>query len=414
MSTRHAVRPLASLHAILLVVALGVTSACGGGDDAAGGVTVDTLPGGIPRTVSARPVEAGRWSLVLARELQPAEGDPAELLNPRDLALAEDGSLVITDTKPERIKVFGADGTFRRAIGRDGGGPGEYEVAYIGIRGDSLVVHDPSGSRGTTFDWRTGSLLAERRTACCYWSPVGIDGTGRAWARSIVNHPDTTKRNVQAFARFALAGTDVDTLFALERQDVARPASWVVREGTNVRMAMLVPLAPRAVFAVDPTAGLVTGWSAEYLLRRSRDGIDTVALFGRTMSPAPVAASEKTRIAEERIAEQRRSNPNGPTEPMLRAAFDPTMIPDAHPAYETFTVDRAGRTWVRLAQPDTTIVAFDLFDRDGRWLDALKVPAAGWPKDWWAPVAWSTREAAVILEGADGRPLVRVYSIVRQ
>lgn len=387
---------------------------CGDGDARTSAVTVDTLPGGIVRTMSSAPIEPGRWSLVRARDVQPPELDPAELLEPRDVALADDGTVLVADTKPERIKIYDRGGRLVRTLGGEGDGPGEHRVAFIALRGDTLVVQDPVNSRATTFDWRTGAIVAERRTACCYWSPIGVNAAGEVFARSIVSAPDTTLRNVQAYVRFPIAGTTVDTIFALERQDTPPMKSWDVREGDWVRMSTLVPFEPSAHFTIEPTGAHLTGWNGQYLLRTSRDGRDTIALFGRAASPRPVTAAEKSRVTEARIADMRRGNPQGTPEEVLRMAFDVSLIPDRYPAFESLGVDRAGRRWVRLGGPDTTQVAFDVFDPQGRWLDSLAVPASDWPSRGWAPTAWSRTEVAVILEGEDGRPLVRVFSIVRK
>jgi hypothetical protein len=101
-------------------------------------------------------------------------------------------------------------------------------------------------------------------------------------------------------------------------------------------------------------------------------------------------------------------------ESTIRAAFDPSYIPDSRPAFEGLLVDAAGRTWVRVVTSDTTTVQFDLFDADGRWLDVLSVPSADWPRSTWSPVALGTHEVAVPIEGDDGRPLVRVFRMERR
>lgn len=409
-------RAFVPLVAMLLAATL-MTSACGDVSTASKYVQVDTLPGGALRTMTSQPIESGQWQLVQAREIQPPELDSAELLEPRDLAIADDGSVLVVDSKPTIIKVYDRSGRHVRSIGREGSGPGEFRSAYVAVRGDTLVVQDPQNSRATTFDWRTGAILSERRTACCYFSPIGIDGEGRAVVRSINQPPDSTLKNAQGFVRFAVNSRTADTMFVVERQDATPSRPWLIRENvggrTLTRMAVSVPLQPRAHYAIDPTGGFVTGWSADYALRLTSDGRDTMALFGRTFTPEPVTGAEKQRIVEERIGQMREGNRDGPSEAALRASFDAAMIPDARPAYEVFAIDAAGRRWVRLPSSDTTTVTFDLFDREGRWLDVVEVPAAGWTRTAYAPTAWSRNEVAVILEGDDGRPLVRVYRIVR-
>jgi len=280
---------------------------------------------------------------------------------------------------------------------------GEFRSAFVTVRGDTLVVQDPRSARATTFNWRTGQLLATRFTVCCAFGRIAMDSAGRVYVPSIAEAHDTSWTNVQAFARFGVASDAVDTLFAREQQVQASP-QWLVREGDFVRMSTVPPYQPRAHFAVDPTGALVTGWSGVYSLRVSSNGTDTVALFGRTHEPA----------VEERIASMRTGNPNAWSEAILRAAFDPGLIPDMRPAYEAFSVDAAGRRWVRLADVDSAVVTMDLYDREGRWLDIVRVDGPLWPRSVWDAVAWSRTQVAVLGESEDGRPLVRIFDIVRR
>ena len=56
--------------------------ACRPDGGAAHMVTIDTLPGGIARTLSRSPIDSGRWHLVRERTLQPAEGAPGGIIRP--------------------------------------------------------------------------------------------------------------------------------------------------------------------------------------------------------------------------------------------------------------------------------------------------------------------------------------------
>lgn len=404
------------ISALLIAVGLVVLAGCSGDSAAARYVAVDTLPGGIPRTITSQPIDSGRWQLVRDRDIQPPELDSAELINPSDVALADDGSLLVVD-RPTHVKVFDRSGQLLRRIGREGAGPGEFRAAYLAVRGDTLVVQDPQNARATTFNWRTGVMLSERRTSCCYYSPMGVDGQGRAVVRAMAQPPDSSWRNVHTFVRFPLGGREADTVWVLERQDVDPPKSWVLRQGsgsqTRMVMSTSVPLQPTTAAQVDPTGGFITGWSGAYVLRLTSDGRDTTSLFGRTWTAPAVSGGEKQRIVEQRIEQMIGNGRSSWSESALRASFDVAMIPDTRPAYAGFRVDAAGRRWVQREEPDTTQVRFDLFDDRGRWLDVVTVPAMSWPRAAWAPVAWGHDEAAVILEGDDGRPLIRVFRITR-
>ena len=347
----------------------------------------------VPRIITARSLETGRWSLVLERIIQPAEGDSAELLDPTDLAITDDGFVAVSEPKPAHVKVFGPNGAFVRRVGREGSGPGEFRSGYIGMRGDTLVVQDPRQGRAVILNWRTGATIGGLLTARNYFYPVGIDASGRAVVRTIARGQDTTMVN-QGFVRFPLNASRADTLWVTERRPRSEIKAWLVREGTLVRMGVPVPLQPVAVYAVDPAGTFVTGWSGEYVLRTTRNGRDTAMLFGRPYTPIPVRASEKAALAI--------------------AVFAVSLIPDRRPAFDAIHVDGAGRRWVRLATMDTSSVMFDVFGADGRWLDAVRVAAAGWPREAWKPVAFSKTHAAVVVEGDDDRPLIRIYRITRR
>lgn len=396
-----------------LLPALLTLAACGDAASRTAAVVVDTLPGGIPRTMSSAPLEPGRWTLELAREIQPAEEADGELMNPQSVALAEDGSVLVAETRPAVIKVYGPDGTYLRSIGGDGAGPGEFRVAWITVRGDTLVVQDPMNVRATLFDWREGRLLRSVSTTCCYWAPIDVDGSGRAWLRQMASAPDSSRSFSQAYVRLPLAGGASDTVFAYERAGLPRSPTWTLRVGGLAQMLMPVPLTPQAYYVVEPRGGLLTGWSGEYSLRVSRDGQDSIAVFGRVWTPPALDAAERDRLHEAAVRSVTQNNPNWDAV-SVRESFDRNLMPSTRPAFEFLYADEAGRRWVRLSQGDTTRIALDLFDGEGRWLDSLGVAESQWNPTAWAPVDFGSREVAVVAEGEDGRPLVRVFAIRRR
>lgn len=399
-------------RASLAIVAV-LSTACGDSGSATNSVVVDTLPGGIPRTMSSAPLEPGKWSLELAREIQPASDAPGELMQPQTLALADDGSLIVADTRPAVLKVYAPDGRFVRTIGGEGAGPGEFRAAFIAVRGDTLVVQDPMNSRLTLINWRSGATLATQISTCCYWSAVDIDRDGRAWLRMMSPLPDSTIPYGQGYIRQPMSGGASDTTFVYERAGLPRANSWVLRVGTQARMSMPVPLSPQAYYIIEPRGYVLTGWSAEYSLRVSRSGRDTVAIFGREWTPGSVSGAEKDRVYEEAITRVT-ANSQQWDAATARNSFDKSAIPSTRPAYEFFHADEAGRRWVRLSDADTTRVKFDVFDSEGRWLDSLSLPADQWLDAPWGPSDFGPNEVAIATEGEDGRPLIRVFAIRRR
>lgn len=405
---RTAVRG-ALLGAVHAVIASAMLAGCAGEGGRGPAVRIDTLPGGIPRTISQRPTTPGTLALEPLVEIQPPTDDPAEILNPQSIALADDGSVLLSESGLGQIKVFGPDGNFQHSFGRRGSGPNEYQAAFIAVRGDTLLVQDPQGSRFSRVRWRTGELIDQVVSVCCYWTSIHVDAAGYAWVHSIGRAPDTTFTHAQGFLRIPVTAGPIDTLWAYERRGLPKPPFWEIRQGDRMQMSMAVPFQPRALFTADPAGRLLTGWTGEYSIRETRDGRDTVALFGRAWTPDPVLPAEKQRLVDARIARQLEGR--GPIdEATYRRAMDPALIPDQRPAYVLLHVDRSGRRWIELEVPDSSVKRFDVFSREGRWLDVVDVPRALWPAEGYR-TAWGRDRVAVAAEDADGRPLIRVFAI---
>lgn len=404
-------RGLRSLRLSLLPAAL-TLAACAESSDRAAAVVVDTLPGGIPRTMSSAPTAPGTIRLVELAPIQPEAESAEELLQPTSVAVADDGSVIVADRGSGQIKVFDADGRFVRAFGRKGSGPNEYQVAFLAVRGDTLLVQDPQVSRLTRVLWRSGSLIDQVNSPCCYWMPINVDADGYAWLPSGGRPDDSTFTHFQGFVRVPTTAGPTDTVWAYERPGLPEQRYWEIRAGDRMMMSMTIPFQPRAVFTTDPTGHLLTGYTAEYSIRESRDGRDTVAVFGRTWRPEAVAEGEKQQLVDARIARQTAS-PGPVDEATYRRAMDPGLIPDQRPAYSLIHVDRSGRRWVELDNADSLRKRFDVFSREGVWLDSVYVARADWPEESYA-VAWGRDRLAIPDEDADGRPLIRVFAIRRE
>ena len=94
-----------------------------------------------------------------------------------EIGVLPDGRIVLA-LRPERLlRLFSADGAPLRDIGRPGPGPGEFQLlSTMGLRGDTIWVHDPAAGRFSYFD-PEGELLLTRG----YERPqLGSGADGRA------------------------------------------------------------------------------------------------------------------------------------------------------------------------------------------------------------------------------------------
>jgi hypothetical protein len=393
----------------VLIVSL-ASLGCGDGASSTA-VSYDTLPGGIVRVTNRSPADSGKWSLELERTIAPGDDSLSGLRDPGDLWLLDDGGVLLVDENPTEVRRFDNTGAYRGAIGRQGDGPGEYRSGWIAARGDTLLVQDPASGRAATFLLSSAASLGIRPTAQGYFYPLGVDGAGRAVARLSLP-PDSIRGPVQGFLRIGFDGATLDTVMLPEHPPGDR--RWIMREGKVVRFEMAVPMQPADHHAVDPTGGFVTGWNGEYLLRSTRTGRDTLRLFSRPRPVSTVSTEEKARIVDGRVAMAKRFTGGQVPEAALRGVLVASAIPDERPAYDGISVDRAGRTWVRLMSADTTMARFDLFAPDGRWLDVVTVPQRDWTRNSATLASFAKERAGTVVLDGDGRATIRIYKIVRR
>lgn len=92
-----------------------------------------------------------RWTL--APELRITEQADIAWTRISFVAPTPDGSVVIAESFPPMVLRFDASGTLRHRVGRQGGGPGEYQsVGQIGFVNDTLFVADYQQRRVVFFD----------------------------------------------------------------------------------------------------------------------------------------------------------------------------------------------------------------------------------------------------------------------
>lgn len=391
-----------STHRVLALLAAGL-AACSNAPPREAAVTVDTLTGGVVRVMNHAPADSGRWSLrEVGRIRASAEGD-ASIGWVRDVALSRGGLLAVADLDPVTVHLFDASGGWLRNIGRQGSGPGEFEDAFVAWLGDTLLVQDRRNARVNRF-LADGTILDPLPSACCLTEGVGI----ASGSRILVPAPGAPELRKS----WVVAGTQsvLDTVTLVDAR-IVPPTVWQVRLPEGGGFGKLVPLHPVVRSAIDPLGTLTTAWTGEYLLRRTRDGRDTTRLFGHdAIARRSLDAVARTRYARELAREDAVAEEIDVA--VLQAAYDPDLLPEEPELIDAIWVDARGRTWVQRVSTDGGPVVLDLFDREGRWLDAVTPPREAWPvSPYHRPVAFADDAVVVAVEGPDGPEIIR-YTIV--
>ncbi|HET7041265.1 MAG TPA: hypothetical protein VFI13_04575 [Gemmatimonadales bacterium] len=400
------------MRALASVLCLIAAAACARGEAATSlrRVVVDTLPNGVRRTVTERPVgwnDTTGWRLVEVARITGGVDGPGDLVDPQSVAMAEDGTIFVADQSPAALKEYTPTGTYVRTIAREGQGPGEFQTGFIAVHGGTLYLHDPRQSRTNVFD-TSGTFVRSWPSSCCYWTTLVTDSAGNVGVPGMPPH-DQQQGEKNPWQRtihwFRPDSTLADTTLI-----PAGPEEkvWEVKQGKHGMMFTSVPFSPSLEFGVLPDRRVVLGHSSRYALAvTERNGADTVALFGRAWIPAEVSEEARHAVIEGMVA----GNKGRIDETSLRNAFVFSDIPATAPAFDWMGTDGAGDLWIRTPVPgDSTRSLFDVFDPQYRWLG--EVAGSRYLKRWGIGIVGDRMYGYG--EDEEGNPVVVVYRIQRE
>lgn len=358
-------------HAAPFALALAVLiAACGASDSrpaARWTGTVDTLPSGhivVSNTDAPLWLPGEEWQVVEELRIGRADGDGPDLFGRiHSLAVDPGGRIWVLEAQAQELRVFGPDGQYIRTVGRKGGGPGEFAQAVkveLGPDGN-LWVMDPSNNRHSVFD-TAGTYLEGKHAPGGFvilpW-PGGFDRQGRYYS-------PTPLRGSGGF-RMALVVHDasmqpVDTLEP-PRDPVEREYFELRNDGGFIRAG--VPFSGSLNWQLSPDGTIWALVTDQYrLFELGADG-DTLRTITRAFTPLPVTAADRESIHERLkwFTDQ-------------GGRIDLSKIPDTKPPAGFFFIDDADHIWVQVTMPDEEDNGrvFDIFDPDGRYLGAVRLP----------------------------------------
>jgi len=356
---------------ILVACVMSITlAACeDGGAGARWAGTIDTLASGT--VVVHNPAEglwddATQWRLTEDLRIGAVDGTGPDVFgNIADFDVDAQGRIWVLDVDATEVRVFDADGSYIRTIGRNGEGPGEFREPWkveVDAAGRTWVV-DIGNNRYSIFG-ADGSLIEEKQRF--------ESGNVSPWPGAIMDDGrvvDVDSRFVDHKPRdmyviHAADGPPLDTILMPEFD-----RAYFVRSSENGTTFASVPFAPDLVTLLDPRGYLWAGITDNYrVMQLSLNGQDTLRVIEKPYDPVPVTGSEKSAAFE---GLQWFRNQGG--------RVDPGRIPDGHAAYRNFAVDSEGYLWVRpiTARPDDVTVetlyaprpgAFDVFNAQGQYL----------------------------------------------
>ncbi len=311
------------------------------------------------------------------------------------LELGSDGTLFVLDDQASEVRVFGPDGTFQRAFGGEGEGPGELQ-SPAGLAFDSagtLWLLNWGNGRYSGFDPRTGTILREPRRQAAFAS--------FPWRGAFVGGDRLLDVALDRSGEEAIIGLN-DDFVPTDTLPLPQPPpdSRVSYRRGAVQVASLAePFAPLPAWAPRPHGGVVLGDGKEYRLHRVELSGDTTLTMVLRRDAVSVTEAER----DSALAFFRRMSES-------LGDAEPDRTPNARrtkPAHGALFVDDEDRTWVRGVPPADEAPFWDVFGADGRFLGQVTLPDA---VGFLPPVLKRGRMA--VASQTSGFPMVIVYELV--
>lgn len=364
----------------------GVVAACGGGStgewsgtvtDSAGVAIVSNPTTGVWRGGQAWRVEE---SLLIGT----TDGDPNYQFGAIvSLDVDASGRIYVLDQQAQNVRVYDADGTYLRTIGRPGSGPGELSLgagAVLVGPGDTIFVPDAMQQRVNRFlpDGTEAGSFPLPMTAGLAIKWTHLPG-GRFAQESRPLPMPMPGQQAAANAHVVLVrGTDgavLDTLLRLP-------------EGKTFQMQGSTPqirlFEPEPVWDVWPDGSTVSASNADYRIEvRGPDG-RLARVIKRSFDRTRVTEDDQQKIrkAMESLFDQQGVPPMVRQQLMQAISFA-----DHYPAFYNVAAGPERSIWVQQGQTAETAAAtgsfnpedlgaaeWDVFDADGRFLGVVRFP----------------------------------------
>lgn len=346
--------------------------ACGGAGDrrvATWSGTVDTLPNGAVR-VSNPPMglwEAGAetpWKVVPETEIGALQGAPETVFSSvSGLAADGRGRILAIDRDTKELRFYDAGGTYVKAVGGEGEGPGEYTApnGLVLLPSDSLLVVDQEGARYTVLgpDGEFARTIQRQLPFYAWVFRGGVDD-GRLYENFYVGRGEE--------AEPALIGTslgapdappDTVPLPAVREPELHFEPFEVRTERFGTMIG--VPFAPTDVYLLDGEGGLWFGRGDQFHLYHVTFAGDTLREVTLDVEPTPVAQAELDQWLGSEVVERFKSN---------GGKIDMDRIPPVKPYFDDLALDPDGNLWVSTPAPPNQ-VRFAVFDVTGRYLGRI-------------------------------------------
>lgn len=292
------------------------------------------------------------------------------------IAVGNNGNIFVGDALLPTISMFDEGGTFIKTIGKEGRGPGEYlTVGGLETLSDGrIVLWDQRNSRVNYYS-SDGEYISSQSFGIGHYSEkvfeIGLDDN--FFFKKGVFDPEKREIKEMTWIEYSQSGEVLDTLY-IPREAWADKKTYVVFSNSGNEY----PFTETNVTAVHPSGFLVTGYNAEYIIKRLNADLSEV-FYERDI--------EKEEVKQEEIPQWEKFN---------RGYGVQNTIPDSKPYFKSIKIDAEGRVWRYVEAQQTDFLnynnqryekgwweqpTFDVFLENGEFYGTVKLPYKAWFMD---------------------------------
>jgi hypothetical protein len=346
---------------------------------------------------AARPASTWRIDPTPLVEVGGADGmGPKMFSHILGAARLPNGDIVVSDEPAQELRVFDSQGRHVRTFGRRGRGPGEFaQIRGVVIRRDTIyAMDDTQGTAVFTLDGKLVRQVPYPSIAPYHavdpWGVLAdgsvIEGAAPRETMAMVNQVGT-RIEMRGLVRIAPDSRSSTVLAEVPSYEYHRAAG----DPPGGDMVAFAPFLSVAVLEDR----VCTGRGVRYEITCMSPSGKAQLIIRRDVAPVPVNAAAREAYLK-RITTPFRAPgmEGGPVRPeVLAARAARTRFAENFPAFDWIMPGKDGELWVSEYRPELKtlprgeqppageVIRWDAFDREGRWIGAVDLPAAFVPKD---------------------------------
>jgi len=287
--------------------------------------------------------------------------------SPIDMCFDDKNNIYVCDYRANNIKVFDPSGKFKKTIGRQGQGPGEFEMPFdIAICKDRLVVWELGNSRISILN-PDGEFIKS----------IHIDRyEGRPREIRALPNGDFVIEKVKTYfgnnekpqeCIIEIYSPDLELKKTLSTQEVWENKYIFSPRNTNVPQ----PYTPRVHWDVSPEGKIFIGFSEDYIVGIYDNEKGKLSSFSHEYEPVKITEDDKKNW----FAGMTTTTPSGIKQGAPDYIVKNTKFPRHKPPYHHIMADGEGNILVFPYQqkPAVDVRNFDAFDPEGKFISNVQI-----------------------------------------